>query len=81
MLLVHITVSLTGTFNEPIAKPMPRDPRHQRDHRRLIDVSPVEMFAAGEIIKLVSKNSVTAGGQKMKKQLHHGQPKNNDLSG
>lgn len=48
---------------------MSRNPGDERDQRRLIDISPVEMLRAGEVIKFVAKNSVAAAGDEMKDQL------------
>jgi hypothetical protein len=42
----------------------------------LIDISPVEMLSASEIIKFIAKNSVAGRGQKMKKQFRGGEIKN-----
>jgi len=38
---------------------MSRHPGNERDQRWLIDISPIEMLAAGQVIKFVTKNSVT----------------------
>ena len=51
--------------NDPLAKEMPRDPRDERDQRRLIDISPIEVLAAGQVIKFVAENSVTVRSEEM----------------
>ena len=52
--------------DEQVAEKMALDPRHERDERRMIDISPIEMLAASEIIKFISKNSVPVRGEQMK---------------
>jgi hypothetical protein len=47
---------------ERITKKVTRDPGHEPNQRGLIDVAPVEMLPASEIIKLIAKNSVTPCG-------------------
>src|ERR1700687_3907122 len=61
---------------ERFAESVPRDPRAEGDERRLIHVTEVEMFGAGEIIQLVAKDSVATSGEKMeeefrKREAHH----------
>ena len=55
---------------------MSRNPGNERDHRWLIDISPIEMLATSEVIKFVPKNSVTAAGDQMKDQLQAREAKN-----
>src|SRR2546423_1018787 len=54
---------------------MPRDPGDERDQRRLVDVTGVEMLGTGEVIKFVAKNSVPIRDQKMEDELRGGQGK------
>ena len=44
---------------------MPRDPGDERDQWRLIDISPIEVLAAGQVIKFVAENSVTVRSEEM----------------
>ena len=50
------------------------NPRHQGDEQRLIDITPIEMFPAGEVIQFVSKNSVTRGDKQLKQKFHAREP-------
>jgi len=43
------------------------------DKRRLIGVAPGEVFAAGEVVKLVAKITVSAVGQQVQQELKGGQ--------
>ena len=56
---------------------MSRGPGNDSDERRLIDIAPVEVLTAGQVIKFVSKNSVTAGGEEVKKQFCAGKTEDN----
>ena len=56
---------------------MSRGPGNDSDERRLIDIAPVEVLTAGEVIKFVSKNSVTPGGEKVEKQFSGGKTEDN----
>ena len=42
------------------SKQMPRDPGEEGNQRRLVHVTEVQMFGAGEIVQLVAKDSVAA---------------------
>ena len=41
---------------------MTGDPGNDGDEWRLIDITPVEMLAAGQVVKFVAKNSVAIRG-------------------
>ena len=66
---------------ERFAEKMPRDPGDEGDQRRLIDVAEVEVLGAGEIIQLVAKDSVAAGGEEMKKELRDSQQQHDGRAG
>ena len=51
---------------KPIAKKMSGGPGDERDQRRLIDISAIEVLAAGEVIKFVAKNSIAASRKQVK---------------
>ena len=59
--------------DERVTKKMALDPRHERDERWMIDISPIEMLAASEIIKFIPKNSVATSGEEMKKEFRAGE--------
>ena len=37
----------------------------RRDEWRLVYIAPIKMLGAGEVIKLIAKDSITTGGEKM----------------
>ena len=55
--------------------------RLERNQRRLIDISPVEMLAAGQIIKLIPKNAVAVRREQMKNQFRADQIENQRFDG
>src|SRR3954468_13607945 len=59
---------------------MSRKPDNERDERRLVDVTGVEVFGAGQVIELVAKNPVTIGNEQMKEQVRSGEEKHDDRS-
>ena len=67
--------------DERVTKKMAPDPRHERDERWMIDIPPIEMLAASEIIKFIPKNSVATCGQEMKKEFRAGEVKNDGRPG
>jgi hypothetical protein len=66
--------------DQPIAKKMAGNPTHQRDHRRLIDISPIEMLTAGQIVKFITKNSVTIRRQQVKEEFCGGEIENEGVA-
>ena len=58
--------------NARIAKKVTGDPGNERNQRRMINISPLQMLAAGEVIHLVPKNSVTVRGEKMENEFQAG---------
>ena len=59
---------------------MTRDPGDQPDEGRLIDITPVEMLTAGQVIKFVSKNPVAIRSEQVKEQFYAGQREDNRRS-
>ena len=48
---------------------MAREPCDERDQRRLIHITPGEMLAAGNVVKLVAKKSVMIDAGELDEQL------------
>src|SRR5262249_8286243 len=51
---------------------MPHRPGNHRDQRRLIDIAPSEMMAAGQEIQLVTQVSIPVPRVQMDHQVAHG---------
>ena len=59
---------------------MARDPGHERDQRRLIDIAPGQMFSAREVIEFIAKISVVIGSGELDEKFAEGEKGEQALS-
>jgi hypothetical protein len=52
-----------------IAEQVPHDPEHADRQRRMVDVAPVHVLAAGEVVELVAEDAVALRREEMQKEL------------
>jgi hypothetical protein len=55
---------------------MSRDPGHEGNQRRLIDVTGPQVFGTSEVIEFVAKNSVAIRDQEVEEELRGGENQN-----
>jgi hypothetical protein len=53
---------------------MGSDPHQTGDEWRMIDVAPLQVFAARVVVKLVDKVSIACCGQKMEQEFQRSNP-------
>ncbi len=51
--------------NQRTAKNMTSEPGNQGDGGRLVHVAPIKVLGAGEVIKFITKDSITPGGDEV----------------